>query len=111
MENYFEKELYINPSLADAEGLLNRYETFNIFMDVADDHAGKMGVAWRHISPRNLFWLTVKTKIVFEDRPKLGDTVTLATWSRNRRNSGATGATRCGRATKSWSAARPNGRC
>ena len=80
MTNYFEKELYINPSLADAEGLLNRYETFNLFMDVADDHAGQMGVAWRHISPRNLFWLTVKTKIVFEDRPKLGDTVTLATW-------------------------------
>ena len=80
MTNYFEKELYINPSLADAEGLLNRYETFNIFMDIADDHAGQMGVAWRHISPRNLFWLTVKTKIVFEDRPKLGDTVTLATW-------------------------------
>ena len=78
--NYFEKELYINPSLADADGLLSRYETFNIFMDIADDHAGSMGVAWRDISPRNLFWLTVKTKIVFEDRPKLGDTVTLATW-------------------------------
>ena len=44
MTNYFEKELYINPSLADADGLLSRYETFNIFMDVADDHAGKMGV-------------------------------------------------------------------
>ena len=80
MTNYFEKELYINPSLADAEGLLNRYETFNIFMDIADDHAGQMGVAWRHSSPRNLFWLTVKTKIVFEDGQKLGDTGTLATW-------------------------------
>lgn len=80
MENYFEKELYINPSLADADGLLSRYETFNIFMDVADDHAGEIGVAWRHISPRNLFWLTVKTKVIFEERPKLGDTVTLATW-------------------------------
>ena len=78
--NYFEKELYINPSLADADGLLSRYETFNIFMDIADDHAGSMGVAWRDISPRDLFWLTVKTKIVFEERPKLGDTVTLATW-------------------------------
>ena len=80
MENYFEKEQYINPSLADADGLLSRYETFNLFMDIADDHAGSMGVAWRDISPRDLFWLTVKTKIVFEERPKLGDTVTLATW-------------------------------
>lgn len=80
MENYFEKELYINPSLADADGLLSRYETFNIFMDLADDHAGEIGVAWRHISPRNLFWLTVKTKVIFEERPKLGDTVTLVTW-------------------------------
>lgn len=80
LTNYFEKELYIDPSLADADGLLSRYETFNIFMNVADAHAGSMGVAWRDISPRDLFWLTVKTKIVFEDRPKLGDTVTLATW-------------------------------
>ena len=80
MENYFEKELYIDPSLADADGLLSRYETFNIFMNVADAHAGSMEVAWRDISPRDLFWLTVKTKIVFEERPKLGDTVTLATW-------------------------------
>ena len=80
LTNYFEKELYIDPSLADADGLLSRYETFNIFMNVADAHAGSMGVAWRDISPRDLFWLTVKTKIVFEERPKLGDTVTLATW-------------------------------
>ena len=80
LTNYFEKELYIDPSLADADGLLSRYETFNIFMNVADAHAGSMEVAWRDISPRDLFWLTVKTKIVFEDRPKLGDTVTLATW-------------------------------
>lgn len=80
MTNYFEKPLFINPSLADAEGLLSRYETFNLFMDVADDHAGEIGVAWRHISPRHLFWLTVKTKIVFEERPKMGETVTLATW-------------------------------
>ena len=80
MTNYFEKEHYINPSLADADGLLSRYETFNLFMDIADDHAGSMGVAWRDISPRDLFWLTVKTKIVFEERPNLGDTVTLATW-------------------------------
>ena len=80
LTNYFEKELYIDPSLADADGLLSRYETFNIFMNVADAHAGSMEVAWRDISPRALFWLTVKTKIVFEERPKLGDTVTLATW-------------------------------
>ena len=79
MTNYFEKELYINPSLADADGLLSRYETFNIFMDVADDHAGKMGVAWRHISPRNLFWLTVKTKIHFLRRPAMPETVTVST--------------------------------
>ncbi|MBQ8470025.1 MAG: hypothetical protein IJ720_04940 [Clostridia bacterium] len=80
MTNYFEKSLFINPSLADADGLLSRYETFNLFMDLADDHAGEIGVAWRHISPRNLFWLTVKTKVVFEERPKMGETVTLSTW-------------------------------
>ena len=38
MTNYFEKELYINPSLADADGLLSRYETFNIFIPVAIEY-------------------------------------------------------------------------
>ena len=39
-----------------------------------------MGCGIRELGEKGLFWLTVKTKIVFEDRPKLGDTVTLATW-------------------------------
>lgn len=80
MTNYFEKDVFLSPSLADSDGLLSRYETFNLFMNLADDHAASFGVAWRHISPRNLFWLTVKTKMVFEERPKMGETVTLSTW-------------------------------
>lgn len=80
MTNYFEQEQKISPSLADASGRLGRFQAFNLFMDVADLHADALGISWRTISKRNLFWLTVKTKVVFADRPKIGETVTVSTW-------------------------------
>lgn len=80
MTNYYETKAGIAPSMCDADGLLSIYQVFNMFMDLADEHANEMGVAWKHISQRDLFWLTVKTKVVFEDRPRMWDEVTLCTW-------------------------------
>lgn len=80
MTNYYEKELFISPSLADASGRVSIWQVFNAFMDLADEHADTLGVAWKQISQRNLFWLTAKTKVVFESRPKMGENVTVSTW-------------------------------
>ncbi|MBP5460202.1 MAG: hypothetical protein J6Y62_08595 [Clostridia bacterium] len=80
MTNYFEKEVPVSPSLCDADGKLSIWQLFNLFMDIATDHAAALGVGWADLSPRHLFWLTVKTRVCIEDRPNMDETVIVATW-------------------------------
>jgi acyl-ACP thioesterase len=49
-------------------------------MDLATEHALHLGVGFAAMRERDCFWLTVKTKIVFHDRPALSEAVRLATW-------------------------------
>ena len=81
MENYFEKPITIEPSYCDADGKLAIWQAFNLFMDVATEHAALFGSGWKDLSGRGLFWLTVKTKVVIEDRPKMDDPVVIVTWA------------------------------
>lgn len=80
MTNYYEKKLVIEPSLCDADGKISIWQVFNLFMDTATDHASIFHVGWKDLSGRGLFWLTVKTRVVFEDRPKMDETATVVTW-------------------------------
>ena len=80
MTNYYERDIPIEPSLCDADGKLSIWQAFNIFMDAATDHAALFGVGWKDLSGRGLFWLTVKTKVVLEDRPKMDESATVVTW-------------------------------
>ena len=80
MEDVFERETDVPSSMCDHSGRLGLVDTFNLFMDLATVHALEMGCGWRQMMPKGLFWLTVKTKIVFGERPLMGDAVTLRTW-------------------------------
>lgn len=80
MDCIFEKDLPILPSMCDASGRLSYPGAFACFMDIAAQHGEILGVGWRDMSARNLFWLTVKTKIVFSRRPNIGEHTTLITW-------------------------------
>lgn len=80
MTEIFEKMRTIEPSLADAAGLLSIPDTFGLFMDIAAEHADILGIGFKELSRRGLFWLTVKTKVMITARPRLGDTVTVRTW-------------------------------
>ena len=80
MEYVFEKDLPVLPSMCDASGRLSYSGAFACFMDAAAQHGELLGVGWRDMSSRHLFWLTVKTKIVFSRRPNMGEHTTLITW-------------------------------
>ncbi len=81
MENLLEKEIVILPSHCDSAGKLGLADTFDVFMDIAAQHASMIGIGIEHLGPRGLFWLTAKTKIRFFRRPRLMERVTVATWS------------------------------
>ena len=80
MNQLHEEILKIAPGCADASGRLGVHDTFRVLMDMAAIHAEMIGVGFADMAKRGLFWLTVKTKVNFLERPRLGEQVTLRTW-------------------------------
>ncbi len=80
MEYVFERDVTVSSGACDYSGRLSLVDTFTLFMDIATDHALMMGCGFKQMGPKNLFWLTVKTKVIFGERPFMADKVTLRTW-------------------------------
>lgn len=80
MRGYYERPLTILPSMCDATARLGVPNAFALFMDLATEHAEALGIGMNGLMKRDLFWLTVRTRIRFIDRPALTETVTLRTW-------------------------------
>ncbi|MBO4278692.1 MAG: hypothetical protein LIR25_04900 [bacterium] len=78
--NKYCTDIRIMPSQTDFVNRLGYYETFRMFMDLANSHAEKLGIDQLTLMNRNLFWLTVKTRIRFYRRPLMSDTVEGQTW-------------------------------
>lgn len=76
----FEKNTIIESSRCDLDGLLAYAHAFSIFQDIAGEHADLIGVSLPALMKRDLFWLTVRTKVRFYKRPTMLAPVTLLTW-------------------------------
>lgn len=80
MEARYVKTTTVLPSQLDPYGRLSVPDTFNIFMDAATEAAGELGVGFDFLRRKGMFWITVKTKIQFLNRPGILDAVQVATW-------------------------------
>lgn len=80
MRGYYERPLTILPSMCDATARLGVPNAFALFMDLATEHAEALGIGMNGLMKQGLFWLTVRTRIRFIERPALTETVTLRTW-------------------------------
>ena len=80
MEQVFERPYMIAPSICDFDGRLSVPGAFSLFMDLATEHAERLGVGLSAMRAKNRFWLTVKTKIIFDERPAISEAVRLLTW-------------------------------
>ena len=80
MEEIYQRERIIGPSVSDAAGLLGVPDAFGLCMDIAAMHAEALGVGFRALAERDLFWLTVKTQLRFLRRPRMMETALLRTW-------------------------------
>ena len=80
MQEVYERELPVLPSVCDAAGRLSIPDTFGAFMDIAALHAELLGVGLEAMAAKERFWLTVKTQVHFARRPRMGETVRLLTW-------------------------------
>lgn len=91
MQPKFEQEILIPPSACDYSGRLGYAGAFAVLMDLATEHAERMGIGLAAMMSKNRFWVTVKTKILFFERPAVSEAVRLVTWPEK------PGAVRCNR--------------
>jgi len=80
MERKYTRELRVPLSLCDASARLSLWGAFSLCMDLATEHAQDIGVGMADMQKKDLFWLTVRTRIRFFRRPALMERVEASTW-------------------------------
>ena len=80
MESKYTRQLTVLPSRCDDTGRMSVAGTLAEFMDLATIHAEMLGVGGAAMAQKHLFWLTVRTRIRFHERPGMLQTVELETW-------------------------------
>lgn len=80
MENRYHGSWTVPLSLCDDAGRLSVQGALSEFMDIAALHAEQIGVGGAAMARKGLFWLTVRTRIRFHERPGMLQTVELETW-------------------------------
>ena len=80
MNERYTQQMIIVPSICDGSGRLSYHDTFAVFQDIASVHAQRMGLGLYEMQQKDLYWLTVRTKIRFLHRPAMMREVTASTW-------------------------------
>lgn len=70
----------VMPSACDHCAKLGYAEAFALCQDLATRHADELGLGISNMATRGLFWLTVRTRLHFYDRPRMMDALMLETW-------------------------------
>lgn len=73
----------VYPSSMDSSGRLGIPDCFSLFMDIAAPHAALLGCGTQDLAKKDLFWLTVRSKIKIIRRPYLMENIVLSTWPEN----------------------------
>lgn len=79
MKNRYERELLVPLSHCDNNSRLSVPFMFNLFMDIATDHAEQLHLSSKDIG-ENMFWLAVRTKIEIHRYPEMCEKVRVSTW-------------------------------
>lgn len=80
MKEKYSRTLTINPSQCDFSGRESCDDIFDLFIDIAGEHATELDLNALSIMKRNLYWVVAKAKVRFYRRPSMYDTVTYTTW-------------------------------
>ncbi len=80
MNMKLDKAVVVPISLCDRDGKLSYPAHFSLFMDMASEHGPQIGLGLDDPAMKDLFWLTVKTKIRFHSRPDMLRQVNVSTW-------------------------------
>jgi len=74
-----EKDFNVPLSLCDNTSHLSISGMFNLFMDIATEHATELKLSASDLG-ENKFWLAIRTKVRVFDRPIMSQKIKLSTW-------------------------------
>lgn len=80
MENKLSKKYIVPVSFCDNKAQLNFTGIFNLFMDLATEHAAILGIGNNALREKNCFWVAAKTRIRIKRRPNMLEEVIASTW-------------------------------
>ncbi len=80
MERTYSRDFRVPASRCGADGKLSVPAFFEVFMDLAAEHAQELGMGLHPLRDRGLIWITVRTRVRFFRRPDMLETVRLTTW-------------------------------
>lgn len=80
MNNYYYENLKVMPSGCNINAELKISAIVDMFMDMSMNHAEEIGVGITGFGSKNLFWIASKTHIRINRRPKMTETLKVATW-------------------------------
>ena len=80
MENRLKREMQVQLSQSDNQGLMSVYGAFSLFMDMAAEHGGHIGMGMDTLGKKGLIWLVSKTKLKIHRRPRAFSNITAYSW-------------------------------
>lgn len=80
MENVFEKDVAVMSSMVDAQGRMGIPAIFDLLMDLASEHAERLGVGFHAMAGHHAYWVAVRTRVRILERPALLERITARTW-------------------------------
>lgn len=80
MGNTLKKDIRVLSSLCDLEGRMGVYNVFNCFMDMAAEHAEHIGVGFYTMLEQRCYWVAVRTRVKFYERPAIMETIEGESW-------------------------------
>lgn len=80
MKCRYEKRQIVGPSFCDHKSALSIPSAFDLFMDMAAEHAEGIGVGAGFMMQQGMFWLTAKTRIHMYKRAYMMQDIILETW-------------------------------
>ena len=80
MEHTLKKDIDVLSSLCDLEGRMGVYNIFNCLMDMAAQHAEKIGVGYYAMLSQRCYWVAVRTRVRFYDRPSIMEKIEGESW-------------------------------
>ncbi len=80
MTALWQEQFTIRSFESDSRGVLKPVALFNLFQDLAGNHARHLGVGYEELKGAGYFWVLSRIKIRFRRMPAWREQVTLTTW-------------------------------